>query len=172
MHLIDPSLWPLWCGCGLLLLAALINARSLAVPNRLSLSALVGGWLAAIAVSASVGGPTRGGGILPSVAATAVALLLLLPFYRSGWLGAGCVKMQMAFGAWVGCALNLPSAVLVTGLTTMIGELVTALAAASAAVRFRSADRGDAETFLIPAQIPLSLGSLGGVITAGLLGWI
>src|SRR5882672_809535 len=99
MDIFNPSLWPIWCACVLLLIAAVVYARSLIVPNRLSYPSILAGWLVAFAISASVEIPSAGGGIFPSLAATAVGFLLLIPFYKSGWLGAGCVKMQMAFGA-------------------------------------------------------------------------
>src|SRR5262245_24035594 len=121
MEITDPSLWPLLWACVLLLIAAVINARTLTVPNRLSLAAALAGWLWALATSALIGIPSRGGGIIPSLAASAAGLLLLIPFYKHGWLGGGCVKMQMAFGAWVGCAIGLPQALFVTAFATVAG---------------------------------------------------
>jgi Flp pilus assembly protein protease CpaA len=136
------------------------------------LSAILAGWLVALAISASDEIPSHGGGLLPSLAATAVGFFLLVPFYRSAGLGAGCVKMQMAFGAWVGCAMDLPSAVLVTGLATVEGGFVTLIGASIAFQRIRSQDWVSAWTHLFPAQTTLSLGSVCGVVAAGLFGWV
>jgi Flp pilus assembly protein protease CpaA len=72
------------------------------VPNWLSLPAILAGWLVALAISASAEMPSRGGGFAPSLAASAVGFFLLVPFYLSAGLGAGCVKMQMAFGLGLG----------------------------------------------------------------------
>src|SRR5687767_5915495 len=110
MDILDPSLWPLWCACILMLAAAIINAGTLLSPNLLSLPTIVAGWLVAVAISASNTIPSQGGGVIPSLAASAIGFFLLLPFYAKAGLGAGCVKMQAAFGAWVGCALGLPAA--------------------------------------------------------------
>jgi Flp pilus assembly protein protease CpaA len=172
MDIFNPSAWALWWACLLLLTAAVINARTLTVPNRLSLAAILAGWLCALGVSASIGIPSRGGGLVPSLAATAVGFFLLIPFYQRGWLGAGCVKMQMAFGAWMGCALGLPAAVLVTGFATVVGILLTAIGASMAVLRLRSQAGVDAASYLYAAQIDLSLGSAGGVVVAAMLGWV
>jgi Flp pilus assembly protein protease CpaA len=172
MDILQPSLWALWWACLLLVIAAIINVRSLTVPNRLSLAAALAGWLTAIAIDASGAIPSQGGGLAPSLAAAAVGFLLLIPFYQRGWLGAGCVKMQMAFGAWVGCALGLPIAVLVTAIATLAGMLLTAVGASMAVVRLRSQAEAGTWTYLYAAQFDLSLGSVCGVIVAGLVGWI
>jgi prepilin peptidase CpaA len=172
MDIVNPSLWSVWCACLLLVLAAAIYTRTLIVPNRLSLSATLAGWLVAIAISASVGIPSRGGGVVASLAASAVGFFLLLPFYMGGWLGPGCVKMQMAFGAWVGCALGLPAAVLITGLATVAGGLTTGIGASFAALRLRAEEGADACLEMYPGQVTLSAGSVCGVVAAGLLGWI
>src|SRR5262249_16004055 len=42
------------------------------------------------------------GGIGASLLGTVIGFLLLLPVYAIGGMGAGDVKMQMGFGAWVG----------------------------------------------------------------------
>jgi prepilin peptidase CpaA len=172
MNLLNPALWALWSGCLLLLIAAVINARTLSVPNRLSLPATVAGWLLALLLSVSAGIPSQGGGILPSLAATAIGFLLLIPFYASGWLGAGCVKMQMAFGAWVGCALDFSAAAWVTGLATLMGGVITAIGALIAARRSQGPEEAGSRFRFFPAQITLSLGSVCGVVAAGLLGWL
>jgi prepilin peptidase CpaA len=172
MDLFNAPLWPLNGACVLMLIAAIVNLRSLTVPNLLTLPALLAGWFAAFAITASAEIPSRGGGILPSLIASAVGFLLLIPFYNSVSLGAGCVKMQMAFGAWVGCAVGLPAAVWVMGLATIAGALLTAIAGLYAVRRLRSNVGAGVCTHLFPAQVTLSLGSVCGVVAAGLIGWV
>jgi prepilin peptidase CpaA len=174
MDIFNPSLWPLWCASLLMLIAAVVNARTYEyrVPNLLSLPAIVSGWLVALAISASVEIPTSGGGLVPSLAASAVGFFLLVPFYKKIGLGAGCVKMQMAFGAWVGCAVGLPAAVMVTALATVAGGLLTAAGATYLVLRLRSEEEVIAWSHLFPAQITLSLGSVWAVIGAVLMGWV
>jgi len=172
MKLFSVELWALWFGFGLMVLAAVINARTLMVPNWLSLSAAVAGWLTALLVSCSVGVPSQGGGLLASLAATGVGFLLLLPFHAAGFLGAGCVKMQAAFGAWVGCALPPIPAALLVGLGTLVGGAFTA---AGSAAKTRTADSRRARDLgsrLFPAQITLSLGSICGAAVPLAAGWV
>jgi hypothetical protein len=131
---------------------------------------MVSGWLVAVGISGST--TLHGGGLAASLAASAVGLVLLLPFYRGGSLGAGCVKMQMAFGAWVGCGLNLPTAVAVTAAATVAGIALTTAGVSLAALRLRAQQEAGAGGFLFPAQLTLSLGSVCGVIVTAVMGWV
>jgi Flp pilus assembly protein protease CpaA len=154
-----------------MVVAAVINAQTLQVPNRLSLVALVVGWLTAFSVSLTSAVPSQGGGIAASLAATLVAFLLLVPVYASGWIGAGCVKMQMAFGSWIGCALAIAPAAWLAVLATVFGGMLTTIAvliALKQSTTFRQAHG----IRLFPAQITLSVGSIVGVIAAFALGWV
>lgn len=174
---LNPSHWPLVVACGLLAIAALINSRSLVVPNRLTLPAVLAGWLMACVIAAAKWPASGESAIFASMSATATALLLLLPIYKSCGLGAGCVKAQMAFGAWIGCALDLPTAVFVTAFATVVGILLTAIGALFAFVRLRSQSvRGiggsSAVEALFPAQTTLSIGSVCGVLIAAIVGWL
>lgn len=169
------EMWAIWCGLGLMLLAAIVNARTMKVPNRLSLPSLVIGWLVAVVVSCSVGVPSNGGGMLPSLTSTILALILMVPFYLTGALGAGCVKMQMAFGAWVGCALSVGSAAWITATGTVAGCVVTVLASIMV-LGLRKLKGGTDENkpkwMRFPAQITLSIGSAIGTIAASTFGWV
>jgi HEAT repeat protein/Flp pilus assembly protein protease CpaA len=172
MSLLDPTLWALGCACLLMLIAAVIDIRSLSVPNRLSLTATMAGWLLAALIDAWAVIPSQGGGFLSSLAAAVVGFLLLVPFYASGILGAGCVKMQMAFGAWVGCALGLSVAAGLTALATVAGGLLTAVGVAVAARWWSTPQEPASQVRVFPAQVTLSLGAVAGVVVAGLSGWI
>jgi Flp pilus assembly protein protease CpaA len=171
MNLLNPDFWALWCAGGLMVVAAAINARTLRVPNRLSLSATVGGWVVALLVSSSIGVPSQGGGIVASLAGSAVGFILLLPFYAPGLLGGGCVKMQIAFGAWVGCALPIVPAAGLTAFATLAGVLVTIIAPAPAILSAK-VRRKQLSSPLFPAQVTMSLGSVGGMLVPFLIGWI
>jgi hypothetical protein len=68
--------------------------------------------------------------------------------------------------------VGLPAAVLVTGLATVAGGLITAIGAAYLVLRLRSEEEVIAWSQLFPAQITLSLGSVWAVIGTVLMGWV
>ena len=75
--------------------AAIIDGRSLRVPNWLTVHFLLGGCIYAYF--------TGGGSLLLwSIAGAALGLLSLLPLYAIGGMGAGDVKLMAGLGAWIG----------------------------------------------------------------------
>ena len=83
-----------WCrSCSIE--AAIIDGRSLRVPNWLTYHFCLGGLIFAF---------MRGGSpfLLSSLAGAVVGLLSLLPLYAIGGMGAGDVKLMAGLGAWVG----------------------------------------------------------------------
>src|SRR5262245_31665566 len=169
--LLSLDCWPLWVGCGLLAVAAVVNHALGRVPNALSLGALGAGFLAALFVGGRAPAPQFGGGIGSSLLCSSLALVLLLGLYRMG-LGAGCVKMQMAFAAWVGCGLGWMPAVTITLSATLLGSLLTLAGIwyysrqwqeQRAAVAVWGRLNEPPAPALFPAQWTLSLGSLAGL---------
>ena len=84
-----------WLVSFVLIEAAIIDGRSLRVPNWLTYHFLVGGLIFAF---------WRGGSplLLSSLAGAAVGLMTLLPLYSIGGMGAGDVKLMAGLGAWIG----------------------------------------------------------------------
>src|SRR5579872_7198128 len=94
--------WPLWFICVAMIVAAVIDGWKLKVPTWLTFPpALTGSGLRLLHPFGGLEG-TGEGGIGASLAATAIGFVLLFPVYAIGGMGAGDVKMQMGFGAWVG----------------------------------------------------------------------
>jgi prepilin peptidase CpaA len=89
-----------WFVSAMLVEAAVIDARKLRVPNWLTFHLLIGG----LAFSAITGGPTAA---LWALAGAALGLILLLPLYAVGGMGAGDVKLLAGVGAWTGPAVIL-----------------------------------------------------------------
>ncbi len=87
--------WPVLLLCAMLITAAVIDFWKLKVPNWLTFSMILSGW----AYGLIAGGLS---GLWASFVLTFFGLALLLPVYAIGGMGAGDVKMQMGFGAWVG----------------------------------------------------------------------
>jgi len=84
-----------WLVSFVLVEAAVIDGRSLRVPNWLTYHFLILGLIGAFA---------RGGSalLLTSLAGAGVGLLTLLPLYSIGGMGAGDVKLMAGLGAWIG----------------------------------------------------------------------
>ncbi len=100
--------WPLWFICLAMIVAAVIDGWKLKVPNWLTFPLVLSGWLLGVLHSfglltdSTCFDPSHPGGIGASLAGTALGFALLFPVYAIGGMGAGDVKMQMGFGAWIG----------------------------------------------------------------------
>ena len=100
--------WPLWFICAAMIAAAVIDGWKLKVPNWLTFPLILSGWALGLChdfvwLPASTGY----GGIGASLAGTMVGFALLYPIHMIGGMGAGDVKMQMGFGAWIGAFYGL-----------------------------------------------------------------
>jgi prepilin peptidase CpaA len=106
MHFIL-SHWPLWFVCLAMVAAAVIDGWKLKVPNWLTFPLVLSGW--ALGLCHNLGGleGSGSGGLGASLAGTALGFALLFPVYAIGGMGAGDVKMQMGFGAWIGAFYGL-----------------------------------------------------------------
>ena len=94
--------WPLLFVSAAMIVAAVIDGWKLKVPNWLTYPLVLGGWAFALCHNFGWLEGSGVGGIGASVLGTLFGFLLLLPVYAIGGMGAGDVKMQMGFGAWVG----------------------------------------------------------------------
>ena len=86
--------WPVWFVTLALIVAAWIDGRELRVPNWLTFSFIITGWIYS---TVTFGWAGLGWSLL----GTAVGLLLLLPAYAIGGMGAGDVKLLAGVGAWM-----------------------------------------------------------------------
>lgn len=154
---------PLLVACAIMIVAALINYWTLNVPNWLSFTGVLTAWLVGLLLSIEFIEFTEGG--VPSVMVSMVlGAAILIPFYVAGWLGGGCVKMQAAFGAWLGCTYPIAKATILIGETTIAGALLTTVMVLFSwlirKIRRKDSDRST----LFPAQITLSLGSVAALV--------
>jgi prepilin peptidase CpaA len=94
--------WPLWFICLAMIVAAVIDGWKLKVPNWLTFPLILSGWALGLCHDFGWLDGTGTGGIGASLAGTALGFVLLFPVYSIGGMGAGDVKMQMGFGAWIG----------------------------------------------------------------------
>ena len=95
--------WPLWFICVAMIVAAVIDGWKLKVPNWLTFPLILSGWVLGTLHSCGLVPESTGvGGVGAALAGTFLGMALLYPVYAIGGMGAGDVKMQMGFGAWVG----------------------------------------------------------------------
>ena len=106
--------WPIWGGCLLMFVAAIIDARTERIPNVLTVPCFLTALVIAILWGNSGLWPSLGGGIDSSLLTAGVTFVVLLVAWLYGFVAAGGVKMQTAFAAWLGCALPCKRALLLS----------------------------------------------------------
>lgn len=94
--------WPLTFVCAAMIVAAVIDGWKLKVPNWLTFPLVLSGWGLGLLHNFDWLAGTGGGGFGASFAGSMLGFALLFPVYSIGGMGAGDVKMQMGFGAWIG----------------------------------------------------------------------
>ena len=170
-----------WLVSFVLIEAAIIDGRSLRVPNWLTYHFLIGGLVFAF---------FRGGSplFLSSLAGAGVGLLTLLPLYSIGGMGAGDVKLMAGLGAWIGPWLTagafvcsaLAGALIAVAMIIYSGgmwrhlAMMQTIASEVLSVRNpvvlseRAAQRKPA-MLLLPYAIPIAAGSIAYFAGTGLL---
>jgi prepilin peptidase CpaA len=96
------NLGPLVVVCAGMVLAAIVDGVAFKVPNWLTLSLVLSGWVLGLLHTLNVPLDSGQGGIGSALLGTLVGFGLLFPMLAIGGMGQGDVKMQMGFGAWVG----------------------------------------------------------------------
>src|SRR6516164_7065918 len=107
MALFSLDHWPLLFVSAVMIVAAVIDGWKLKVPNWLTYPLVISGWVFGLCHNFGWFEDYGVGGIGASLLGTLAGFLLLLPVYAIGGMGAGDVKMQMGFGAWVGAFYGL-----------------------------------------------------------------
>lgn len=95
--------WPIWFVTITLIVAAVIDGLQLKVPNWITFPMIASGWVYSAVLSPYAGWE----GLMFSLIGTVVGLLLLLPAYAIGGMGAGDVKLMAGIGAWVWTTVTL-----------------------------------------------------------------
>lgn len=107
MNLFQLPNWPLLFICVGMIVCAVVDWWIFKVPNKLTFPLILSGWLLGLLHNFNVypdgsGGEWVGGGIGAAIAGAFWGFALLYPVYVVGGVGAGDVKMTMAFGSWLG----------------------------------------------------------------------
>jgi prepilin peptidase CpaA len=96
------NVWPIALVSLAMIVAAIIDGWKLKVPNALTFPLIISGWILGLLNTFQILTDSGIGGIGGSLTATLLGFALIFPVYAIGGMGAGDVKMQMGFGAWVG----------------------------------------------------------------------
>ena len=173
--------WPVWVVAVVLILAAVIDGFELRVPNWLTFPFVISGWIYA---TTAFGWEGLGWSLLGTVA----GLVLLMPAYAIGGMGAGDVKLLAGVGAWMFavhtfyafCATTIVGAVLAVSMVLykrswkkhsqqawmILNEILIIRdpnkLSAIAAERKSS-------MFLLPYGIPIAMGTVGYFMWMGML---
>ena len=165
----------------ILIVAAVIDGYKLKVPNWITFPLVISGWIASFWFFGL-------SGLGWSLVGTAVGLLLLLPAYAIGGMGAGDVKLMAGVGAWVWGTVTFFAfcAAAVIGGLIAIGMVLyhrqwshhqaqfTALLSEVFIVRDPSklselAAERKSTMMLLPYGIPIAIGTIVYFFAAGLL---
>jgi prepilin peptidase CpaA len=184
LHHLSASLmqnWPVWLLSAVLIFAAVIDGWKLKVPNWITFPLVFGGWIYSTVYFGWEG-------LAWSLLGTIVGLVLLLPAYAIGGMGAGDVKLLAGVGAWVWATTTLYAfcvSALVGGVIAIVMVLwrrewyrhvyqFWALVNEILEVRdpnvlaTMAAQRKSA-MLLLPYGIPIAIGSIAYFIWAGML---
>jgi prepilin peptidase CpaA len=173
--------WHVWLLSAVLVAAAVIDGWKLKVPNWITFPLIVAGW----AYSTVYFGWE---GLAWSLLGTIVGLLLLLPAYAIGGMGAGDVKLLAGVGAWVWATTTLYAfcvSALVGGVIALVmvlwrrdwphhshqfwsilGEILEVRDANALAA---TAAQRKSTMLLLPYGIPIAIGSIAYFAWAGML---
>src|SRR5262245_27831598 len=88
--------------CAGMVLAAIIDGWAFKVPNWLTLSLVLSGWMLGLLHDLSVQIDSGVGGFGSALLGTAIGFALLGPLLAISGMGQGDVKMTMGFGSWIG----------------------------------------------------------------------
>lgn len=127
--------WPVWFVTAALVVAAIIDGVQLRVPNWLTFPLVLSGWAYA---GLCLGWTGLGWSLLGSV----IGLLLLLPAYAVGGMGAGDVKLLAGVGAWMYAMLEATRAPVGPASAMFYAFCASAIIGAVMAVAMAAYQRG------------------------------
>lgn len=173
--------WHIWLVSAVLVVAAVIDGRKLKVPNWLTFPFVMAGW----GYSALWFGWA---GLGWSLLGTGVGLLLLLPAYAVGGMGAGDVKLLAGVGAWVWgtvtfyafCASAMVGGVLAVAMVLyarkfrqhkaqFIAILTEMMVVRNPEELAKMAEQRKSSMMLLPYAIPIAIGTITYFAWSGML---
>jgi prepilin peptidase CpaA len=110
--------------CAGMVLAAIIDGWAFKVPNWLTLSIVLSGWIIGLLHSCGVAIDSGEGGIGAALLGTLVGFALLFPLLAIVGMGQGDVKMLMGFGCWTGAFFGVRSGLTILVWAFCLGAIV------------------------------------------------
>ena len=153
-------------GLVFLAVAGLYELKTYRVPNVLTLAAIVAALI--FAAVAPMFAPDREGGLATAFIGMLAGGVIMIPFYANGILGAGCVKAQIAFGAWVGSGYSLAPCLKLV----LVGSVVAGLFTFGWYFLNQKQVNEDQESGhfgLMHGQLPIAVGTLLGVVVVQMI---
>jgi Flp pilus assembly protein protease CpaA len=166
MELVSMVYWPIWAATLVMALAVSINLRTTALPNNLTLPFILSGWLLALLNSLGIYSGGGHGGVAGAVICTFVGALVFFAAYAMGAIGAGSVKLQMGFAAWVSAYHEFLPAL---GIAITGSFLSAVLLAIHWAMVRKKLEAEEKRWQLLPTAPAQFLGSVGVLFAAHLL---
>jgi prepilin peptidase CpaA len=119
-----PNYGPIIVVCIGMVLAAIIDGWAFKVPNWLTLSLVLSGWIIGGLHSAGIAIDAGAGGIGSALLCTFIGFALLFPLLAIVGMGQGDVKMLMGFGAWIGAFFGGRDAISILVWAFCLGAIV------------------------------------------------
>lgn len=170
MKLLSSAYWPLWVATAVMVAAAVINlGTGCRLPNWLTFPFVVAGVV--LGLFHSIGITTNAGYGGLGAALTCCLLMgfvILLPVYVNGGIGAGTLKLQMGWCAWLGAFYGMGVGIELASwslLLAAIGFGVTALI-------LRTNSTNPFALRLLPTGPAQAAGAIGVVLGAEVFGWV
>jgi prepilin peptidase CpaA len=170
-----------WICVAVLIEAAIIDGLKFKVPNWLTYHFMLGGLIYSYWLQGS-------SGLATSAAGLGVGLILLLPLYAIGGMGAGDVKLLAGLGAWIGplpifwafaCSAIVGGLIAIAmmarsgrmfhhvGQIQSIGSEI--LTVRDPVALSKTAAERKPSMLLLPYGVPIAIGSIGYFVWSGML---
>jgi prepilin peptidase CpaA len=124
MNLFTLENWPVLVVCVGMIAAAVVDWWKYKVPNKLTFTLIVSGWVLGLCNYFQLLPGGGEGGVGAALLGTIVGCALLIPMYAIGGMGAGDVKMTMGFGSWIGAFYGMPDGLYILFWAFCLGTIV------------------------------------------------
>jgi prepilin signal peptidase PulO-like enzyme (type II secretory pathway) len=163
--------WPLWVGFLVLIAGAIMDLKTGKIYNKYTYPAALLALILATAKSIGLPVPIWGG-LESCLGTAAIASGLVFLSYILAVAGGGTVKLQMAFGAWLGCAVDLRYGWRLA-VASFVAISITWLFILGAAYLIRRKIQGETSRAVsVSGGLILCIGNAIGIAVSDAMGWV